>query len=760
MPDSDSPYKNLRELLARGWPTRTAIVGLVETLGIDGSELLDSGSTPLEIWHHLLSGRRDKISAIAAAAAVLHPGQAKLIERLMEAWMRAAPPPPCPFHRLSRRLFNLPASIGSLCKGREAFLERLHQSLRAGIGGEAAAITAPQAVHGLGGIGKTRTAIEYARRHQEDYSVLIMVGADSESALRTNLANLAFSDAFGLPEQSAPEEDARFEAVLRWLDANPGWLLILDNVDTEEAASAVEDLLGRLSAGYVLITSRLDGWSGQVQGSDLGKLREEDAISFLIERTGGRRQAKASDGEAAGALAFRLDGLALALEQAGAYIAAHRISFARYVEIFDTRRADMLKWCDPRLMRYPVSVAVTWQASFDQLSADARRLLDSLAFLAPAPLPRSIIGNTPECPALEEALLELSRYSLVNFPDEPPESFSLHRLVQEIVLSQLGDTAREAWERAVTLLFHEAPKNSQDVSTWNLWRWLAPHCAAVFHKNNLCDKFIYARSLLGTYSCFLSQCNGDYNSAESFLRRALEAQRSALGEDHPDTLNSLSNLAGILKLKGDFAAAEEIALKVLEIEMRIWGMEQPDSLSNLAVVLKAKGQFAAAEFLLRRSIAIQKTQLSPEHPDVLISLSNLATLLSTKGDLEGAESLFRQVLIIRQRVCGVEHLDTLTALANLAGLLYTRKNFEAAEPLLRQALDGQNRILGAKHPETLDSFSNLALLLIAKGNFEMAEPLLDQVLKDQERVLGSKHPRTLASRDTLDKLLQTKNLSK
>ncbi len=144
-----------------------------------------------------------------------------------------------------RKPKNLPGSIGSLFKGREIFLDRIRTALIQKSG--AAAVTAAQAIYGLGGIGKTRAAIEYGYRYQDEYTALLFLRADSEENLRRNLANLTGPMVLDLPEYSATDDEIRVAATLRWLDQHPGWFLIFDNVDTPEVAQAVEDLLGRLS---------------------------------------------------------------------------------------------------------------------------------------------------------------------------------------------------------------------------------------------------------------------------------------------------------------------------------------------------------------------------------------------------------------------------------------------------------------------------------------------------------------------------------
>ena len=288
---------------------------------------------------------------------------------------------------------NLPfRSLGTLFKGRDAFLDDLRARL-AMPDGHAAAIVACQAVHGLGGVGKTRAALEYAWRYADEYTALLFVSAPSPGELRANLANLVgvlAVDAAG----AGRSVDEQLAEVLNWLDAHPGWLLILDNVDTDAAAREVEDLLARLRAGHVLITSRIGNWSGEVEPLELHVLAQADAVAFLLERARSRRK-KPDDAAVAATIARELDGLALALEQAGAYIETQRLSLAEYLGRWQAKRTEVLRWHDPRLMKYPASVAVTWETTFALLDEAERRLLGVLSWLSPEPIPLSLLEAEP-----------------------------------------------------------------------------------------------------------------------------------------------------------------------------------------------------------------------------------------------------------------------------------------------------------------------------------------------------------------------------
>jgi len=127
----------------------------------------------------------------------------------------------------------------------------------------------------MGGIGKTRAAVEYAWASREDYTALLFAQADSPEELRRNLAGLA--GPLLLPESAAAEEEVRLNAVLSWLAVNPGWLLILDNVDTPKALTEVNPLTGRLTDGHLPLTGRLDRFARQVEALELDVLSPDAA---------------------------------------------------------------------------------------------------------------------------------------------------------------------------------------------------------------------------------------------------------------------------------------------------------------------------------------------------------------------------------------------------------------------------------------------------------------------------------------------------
>ena len=697
---------------------------------------------------------------------------------------------------VAKRVTHLPyPSLGDLFKGRGERLKALHASLVTAPAKGAAAVVG-KALHGLGGVGKTRLAVEYAWHHADDYTALLFVSADSAEALQRNLAGLCSPAILELPEYQVTEVPVQFAAVMRWLQRNPGWLLILDNVDSEAAAQAAESLLPQLPGGHVLITSRLSNWSGSVEALPLDVLDTPDAVDFLLARTDAKRRKQADDAEQAGILAVELDGLALALEQASAYIAQRRLSLTGYLAEWRGQRDKVLAWYNERLMQYPKSVAVTWQTAVDQLSEAGRRLLQRLAWLAPDPIPESLLdvavsGATTDDDA-DAALAELESYSLVVRAADAPV-FTIHRLVQT-VMQRVADGA--ALTEALGWISGAFVGNPSDVRSWPVLTPLLPHVRAIAahaDEAGIAD----ATALLMNQTGLLLQGMGLYTQAEPLYARALAIYEKTLGPEHPDLATSLNNLAMLSYAQGAYAKAEPLHARALAIREKALGPEHPElamslnnlamlyypqrayakaaplfaralaiwekalgpnhlhvamSLNNLAMLYDAQGAYAKAEPLHTRALAIREKALGPNHPDVAMSLNNLAMLYCAQGAYAKAAPLFARARAIREKALGPEHPDLAKILNNLAMLYHAQGAYAKAEPLFARALTIFEKSLGPEHPELAMSLNNLAMLYYAQRAYATAEPLFARALAIREKLLGPEHPDTLRTRKAINSL--------
>jgi tetratricopeptide (TPR) repeat protein len=651
---------------------------------------------------------------------------------------------------------NLPlASIGDLFMGRTEMLG----SLATRLSGACPVI----ALHGMGGIGKTRLAAEYAWRHARDYSALLFVSAETPEILDSSLASLAAT--LNLPQQNEPQDPVKIAAVLAWLAANSNWLLILDNVDDEKAARAVSNLLPKLATGKTLITARYERFPPAVPMLRLGVLEPEPACDFLMARTEAGRRADAEDSGRAAELAKELGYLALGLEQAGAFIAAQRISFERYLAYWRDERARVLDSFDQTASgsNHDKGLAAVWTTSVARLSAQARRLFDRIAFLAPEPIPEFLLDvQAPGAEPLDAsaALGELYAYSLA----APAEiegryrqpAFVVHRLVQEFARANMDGKRKDEMLRETLSWASEAfDGDPSDVRNWPRLDPLAVHAHTIAETADRAGGAEPCSSLMNQIAQ-LFLCQARNLEAEPLMRRALEIDERNNGPDHPNVARDLNNLAALLQNANRLDEAEPLMRRALDIVERNLGPDHANVavlLNNLAQLLQSTNRLSEAEPLMRRALDIDEKSFGPGDSMVAIRLNNLAGLLRDTNRLAEAELLTRRALVIDEKSFGPDHPKVAIGLNNLAALLKDTNRRAEAEPLMRRALDIDEKSLGPDHPNMAIRLNNLARLLQDTGRLAEAEPLMRRALDIDERSLGPDHPNVAIRLNNLAVLL-------
>jgi tetratricopeptide (TPR) repeat protein len=527
------------------------------------------------------------------------------------------PSPPGGTTEVGQTIWAVPHPRNEFFEGRDAVIADLRKNLTRR---RKAALS--QAITGLGGIGKTQTAVEYAYRYRDKYKAILWLNAESTLGLRTGFAELAERLELPHPEHDL---DAAIVAFKQWLKTQPGWLLILDNADDP---ALLMPFLPEAEHGHILITSRARTFQNLavVDPVRLDELSIDDATAFLLHRCG-RQDAEDAERVAATELARELDGLPLALEQAAAYIVDREASFQRYVESYRIRGLKLVGAQLPALGRYARSVTTTWAANFEAVEKESPAAADVLrfsAFLAPDAIPFELLTRgAPELGRpLNEALASaegdplvvvdllrtLARFSLIRL-DGMNETYGIHRMVQEVLKDAMGDAARHLWsERAVRAAAQAFPV--VEYENWPLCGRQLPHALAVtswIERDRM--TFVEARGLVNRIAFYMYE-TAQYAEAEPLLLKSTEINRLALGEQHPSYATSLNNLAGLYRAMGRHAEAEPLLLKSTEILRLALGEQHPSyatSLNNLAELYRAMGRHAEAERLAREGVGSQGT---------------------------------------------------------------------------------------------------------------------------------------------------------
>jgi hypothetical protein len=658
-------------------------------------------------------------------------------------------------------LTNLPFERNPFFTGREEILKDLHEALAKT---SATALT-QAAISGLGGIGKTQTAVEYAYRHRDDYKAVFWVRADTRLALSTGFVEIA--RLLDLPEKDAQNPDDAVRAVNRWLENNSGWLLIFDNADTPEL---LREFRPPNPKGHILLTSRAQVFDtlGIAKPIEMEAMLPEEAVQFLFTRTG-RDDDNPAQREAAAQLAEALGYLPLALEQAGAFLTAKKARFQDYLTSYRKRRLELLQESGPVTGNYPQSVATTWAINFrevEKVSAASSDLLRTSAFLSPDSIPLELIakGKTELGSALSAALADvdndplllnkvlepLTRYSLIRF-DSDLQTYNIHRLVQEVLKGGMDTDTQRLWaERTVCALNQAFPY--VEFNNWALCERLLPHAKVTSKLIEEWDITFEKAGRLLNQAAFFSYKRGQYADAELLFKQSLAIEEKALGPDHPDVGASLNNLALIYRTHGKYIEAEPLYKRSLAIREKALGSDHPDvaqSLNNLAALYYVQGKYTETEPLYKRSLAIREKALGSDHPDVSTSLNNLAELYRAQGKYNEAELLHKRSLAIREKALGSDHPDVAQSLNNLAALYHAQGKYTEAEPLCRRSLVIKEKALGSDHPDVSTSLNNLAALYSAQGKYTEAEPLYKRSLAIREKALGSDHPDVAQSLNNL-----------
>jgi hypothetical protein len=423
--------------------------------------------------------------------------------------------------------------------GRAAELGRLRATLA-----EHPAVTV-HALHGMGGIGKTQTAIEYAHRYADGYDLVWWVSAEQAALISDQFTRLG--EELGLPPLADPA--AMLGVVHRVLRARDRWLLIFDNA--EDAHETGPLLPG--GPGHVLITTRRSGFRALGEVLDLETLDRPDAIALLRRRTPDVTDAQA------GALAARLGDLPLALDQAAAYLDQTGMPPEEYLRLLDTRSADLHS--RGHAAGHPGTVATVWSVSLDRLQATAPaavQLLELCAWLAPEPIPLDLFtshcGQLPEplaraaadAVAFNDTVGALTDYSLAR---RAQGSLIVHRLIQDVTRhrpnAQPAATADRGLETVLALLRADLPGQVWGAPESSLrWRALLPSVlAATGHHTGTAEQDTTAW-LLNRAGTYLSS-QGRYAEALPLHQRALRIHEAALGPDHPDVATDLNQVGEV-----------------------------------------------------------------------------------------------------------------------------------------------------------------------------------------------------------------------
>lgn len=676
--------------------------------------------------------------------------------------------------------------------GREKILEALHKYL--GVDQKDAA-TAFYALRGLGGIGKTQIALQYAYRYALEYRAVFWLRAETVESIISGMLDIA--EVLQLPTQGSRDQEQVIAAVLRWLSSHSQWLLIWDNL---EDLQLLQRFLPTTRQSAILLTTRQQALGVFARGINLLPMEQEEGMLFLLRRakllepeiaTWQMQQFATSqpvEYAATAELITALGGLPLALDQAGAYIEETGCSLMAYLQRYKEQRMHLLDRRGLQGKDHPHSVATTFRLASEQMEQDraAAALLKVCAFLHADAIPEELfiagaIHLGPDLAALEDepvqfdqAIVVLRGLSLVS-RQAKNSTLSLHRLMQTVLREQMSDQEQMLWlKRTIKALNSIFPEVIYEV--WEQCERLLPHALAVaaFLPDEKGDQAMV--EMLRKTADYL-RVRFQYQQAELLYRRALHIGEQVLGPIHREKAFLFNGLGLLYAEQGQYERAEPFYQQAVHIGELAQGSAHRDVaqlLNGLAMLYWRQGKYEQAGRLYERALYIRERNVGPEHPETTALLNGLAFLYMEQGKDEQARRLYQRVLSIWKRTheandpalvypldrqvedgsrqgqieqnvsvweqIGSQYPFVAYPLYGLAVLSAREGQDDQAALFYRCALRIKEAAVGPEHYELAYPLVGLAELYLKHGKDEQAESLYWQALRIQEQQLGLHHP--------------------
>ncbi|MEM9274017.1 MAG: tetratricopeptide repeat protein [Cyanobacteria bacterium P01_F01_bin.143] len=661
---------------------------------------------------------------------------------------------------------NLPSSGIKKFIGRYSDLIKLHEKLEQQ---NSIAITA---IAGMGGVGKTELALQYALQYQHEYPESICWLKVRDQDLSAQIIEFAGIYLNLFPPEQLKSDAAKVQYCWsRWGEKNS--LIILDDIPNfeDDYRAKIEPYLPpRDSRFKVLMTSRQHPET--IEELDLDVLSSEAALT-LIKTLIGSRKVDTEIGTAQ-ALCKWLGYLPLGLELVGRYLTIHdKLSLAKMLQRLEQQKltARALLGAKQANITGQLGVAAAFELSWQELGEDAKLLGCYLSLFVPEPFNWSWVENV-WIQAEEEIEKEEQIEALENLRDEElknrsllksipldqsstEEQYKLHSLIQEYFRAKLEDLEqkeilKQIFTRPMIAIAQSIPETPTQKDVKNI-------ALAIPHLTNIATELIehieddnLASSFHGLAKFYNGQ--GLYNQAEQWSKKSLQICSTRLGQEHPDVVTSLHNLAYLYEAQGRYDEAETLYLEALDMMRKLLGQKHPSvatSLNNLAKLYYLQGRYDEAEPLYLKALEMRRKLLGQEHPNVATSLNNLAELYRKQGRYDEAETLSLQALAMRRKLLGQEHPNVATSLNNLAALYESQGRYKAAKPPYLEALAMRRKLLVQEHPDVATSLNNLAELYRKQGKYSESEPLHLEAVEMRRKLLGQEHPDVTQSLNNL-----------
>jgi tetratricopeptide (TPR) repeat protein len=598
------------------------------------------------------------------------------------------------------------------------------------------------ALHGMGGVGKTQTVIEFAHRFRSHYTIIWWIRAEQQVSITDHLMRLARE----LHINQTTEQDQILTALWQELKERDRWLLIYDNAPDPEA---LESLWPPYGSGDVIVTSRHTAWA-HLCGDSVGvrPFTRTAAVTFLQKRIH-----MAGQKEAARKVAEKLGFFPLALAQAAAYVEKTHTSLRAYSELLPADQQAILTTVKPD--SYPDTLASTWKPSINAASTQqphARDLLGLFAYLAPDDIPRNLIPEHAAAlhgplatAAANQVSYDQMLEALINFSlvDAEDERIGMHRLVQLMVRADLDSVERVSSHcEAVRVLAAAFPADPTDIRTWPVCGRLLSHVAWTTQEcQELLSRVGSELGALLQHAGRYLHVRGDYIEARRLLELALEVRRGQHGDRtaEAETLTTLGRVYYHLAVLDSARLVTEQALMLYREELGEDAPQTMDNMLHLSRILRELDQFANAEHLAREFLLACERSSADDPAKRSAGYSTLGDALWRHGRLEEARRAYREALRIRQSFAGANPADVAGCHKHIGIVAIELGEYRNAEEELLKARQLLSKFYDDDNLDIVDVELHRGEAVSKAGRPEEAKDILERVVEVRERRLRD-HP--------------------
>ena len=643
---------------------------------------------------------------------------------------------------------RLPFNRNVLFTGRENALQTLANDLLL----KDAGLPIIQAVSGMGGIGKTQLAVEFAYRYGRNFKGVHWLNAADPDILKSEIA-LCGKEMGLLPWPETQAEQVAL-TVQVWKQTGPR-LIVLDDFETITAARDWLHVFNHPNL-RILILSRRTDWPLDLglNSLPLEMFDETEGLNFLRQYLS---EDRTSDEEIK-ALASRLGYLPLALELAGRYLNGHvHMTAKEYLtQITEAlNHSSMKRWRADlgNPTGHDLDLLTTFALSWNSLdSKDVRKLFLACGYCAPNEIiPPELLENTIKDKNIyDEALILLLGVGLLG-----PGPI-IHPLLAEF--ARALDTDKEALIAVAHTLAHLTTKANEQIDKYGRLDLFIPlrfHVSVVAEHAERKNIRI-ATTLCGNLGYFLQKI-ADLTGAKVAYMHVLSINENTLGPYHPVVADSVNSLGWVLKDIGDLPGARAAFERASRIHETTYGPDHPmvaRDVNNLGWVLKDMGDLLGAKDAFNRAFAIDQKAFGPMHPDVARDVNNLGWVLKDMRDLSGAKAAFIRALVIDKKAFGPIHPEVARDVNNLGWVLKDLRDLPKTKVAFERALAIDEKAFGPIHPEVARDVDNLGWVLKDMRDLSGAKDAFERALQIDKAILGPHHPSVARDYNNLGRVLK------